>query len=154
MRRYFILSLVLISGCSIRERKINEPIMSMPHEPLKAVPRLVEEQKSVDLQNAYFDYDKAVLLPAAKIALRHDVEWLKKNRQAHIQVEGYCDESGSYEYNLELGQKRADAAKAYLRSLGIADSRIDAVGVGRIVGAGDDTRAKNRRAGFIVIFDN
>ncbi|MBI1861214.1 MAG: OmpA family protein [Deltaproteobacteria bacterium] len=152
MRRILLLVMALIAGCSLKERASDDPALSLPSTPLRAIPRVVESPKSVDLANAYFDYDKAILRSEAKKALRADAEWIKKHPQATVQVEGYCDETGSYEYNLALGQRRADAAKSYLKGLGVADSRVEAVGVGRIPGAGDDTRARNRRAGFIVLF--
>lgn len=152
MKRAFILIMALVAGCSVKERASDDPVLSLPSQPMRAVPRVVESPKTVDLANAYFDYDKSVLRSEAKKALQVDAQWMKKHPDAHVQVEGYCDETGSYEYNLALGQKRADAAKNYLKNLGVADARIDAVGVGRIPGAGDDTRARNRRAGFIVLF--
>jgi peptidoglycan-associated lipoprotein len=75
------------------------------------------------LKDAFFDYDKADLRDDARTALTTDAEWLKRYRSIQFLIEGHCDERGTSEYNLALGDRRANAAKEYLVSLGVDASR-------------------------------
>ena len=79
--------------------------------------------------------------------------WLRANQAAKLTVEGHCDERGSVEYNLALGQKRAEAAKDYLVKLGVSDKRLKAVSYGKeaplVPGHTEEAWAKNRRAHFV-----
>lgn len=149
---FIVLSFAI--GCSIKERESDDPAMSLSTEPRQVVAQAKDTFHTVELKNAYFDYDKWQLRREAKKTLRANAEWLKKNPSTRVQIEGFCDELGSDEYNRELGQKRADATKGFLMAHGINDSRLIALGVGRIPGSGDNTRAKNRRTGFIVFYEN
>ena len=83
------------------------------------------------LKDAYFDYDRAELRDDARAALAADAEWLKKYRSIQFLIEGHCDERGTEEYNLALGDRRANAAREYLASLGIDGSRIRVVSYGK-----------------------
>ena len=76
------------------------------------------------LKDAFFDYDKADLREDARAALSTDALWLKKYPSAKILIEGHCDERGTEEYNLALGDRRANATREYLASLGVPTSRI------------------------------
>ena len=76
------------------------------------------------LTDAFFDYDQADLREDARTALAADAEWLKKYPSVQILIEGHCDERGTGGYNLALGDRRANAAKEYLVSLGIDGSRM------------------------------
>ena len=105
------------------------------------------------LQVVYFNYDSANLGLEARQALDVNFQLLAKDNQARVRIEGHCDERGSDEYNLALGEIRANAAMKYLVSLGIDDQRISTVSYGKEkpVVAGDDEAAwaKNRRAAFV-----
>ncbi len=83
------------------------------------------------LKDAFFDYDKAELREDARAALAADAQWLKKYRSAKIMIEGHCDERGTEEYNLALGDRRANAAREYLASLGVPADRIASVSYGK-----------------------
>src|SRR5581483_7007035 len=76
-----------------------------------------------EVKDAYFDYDKSDLRPDARSALNQTADFLKKYPEAKVTVEGHCDERGSTEYNLGLGDRRANAVKQYLVSLGISADR-------------------------------
>lgn len=110
---------------------------------------------SSDLQTAFFGYDSYTLRGDAREALKFNANWLKENPSATVQVEGHCDERGTTEYNLALGEKRANAARDYLQKLGIDASRISVISYGeeRPSDPGHDETAwgKNRRAGFILL---
>jgi peptidoglycan-associated lipoprotein len=104
------------------------------------------------LDTVYFDYDSFTLQPPARQALERNAAWLQANPTTRITIEGHCDERGSDEYNLALGERRALAVKGYLTALGIAGERLATVSYGeeRPVVAGHDESAwaKNRRAEF------
>ena len=83
------------------------------------------------LKDAFFDYDRADLREDARAALAADAQFLKKYGSAKILVEGHCDERGTEEYNLALGDRRANAAREYLASLGVPSSRVASVSYGK-----------------------
>lgn len=87
--------------------------------------------------------------------IKKDGEWLNKNKSAIIRVEGYADERGTNEYNLTLGEKRAQVVKKYLTSLGIAPSRIDIITFGEEKGFcadhNEECWTQNRRGHFVVV---
>ncbi|MBD25790.1 MAG: peptidoglycan-associated lipoprotein [Candidatus Marinimicrobia bacterium] len=78
-----------------------------------------------------FDFDKYDLRPDAQAALRAQAAWLNQNPSRTVTVEGHCDERGTREYNLGLGERRANAAKQYLITLGIAESRLKTISYGK-----------------------
>jgi peptidoglycan-associated lipoprotein len=104
------------------------------------------------LQDAYFDFDEAALRNDAKTALENNARFLEKNGTSRAIIEGHCDERGSVEYNLALGERRAKAAKDFLVSYGIAAGRLTTISYGKErpfdPGHGEDSWAKNRRAHF------
>jgi peptidoglycan-associated lipoprotein len=106
------------------------------------------------LKDAFFDYDKADLRDDARTALSTDAEWLKRYRSIQFLIEGHCDERGTSEYNLALGDRRANAAKEYLVSLGVDASRIKTVSYGKerpfCNESSEDCWQQNRRAHFLV----
>jgi peptidoglycan-associated lipoprotein len=83
------------------------------------------------LKDAFYDYDKYDLRDDARAALTADAEWLKKYPSVQVLIEGHCDERGTSEYNMALGDKRANAAKEYLVSLGIDQARVKTVSYGK-----------------------
>jgi len=105
-------------------------------------------------EHIYFEFDKARLLPESKAVLRRKAEWLKAKPVALGIIEGHCDERGTNEYNLALGDRRAQSAKTYLVDLGIAAERLTFISYGeeRPLDPGHDEAAwaKNRRAQFVI----
>ncbi|MGA2192895.1 MAG: peptidoglycan-associated lipoprotein Pal [Nitrospirota bacterium] len=106
------------------------------------------------LQDIYFDFDSYVIGPKYTTVLIDNAEWLKAHPNAVVTIEGNCDERGTVEYNLALGEKRADAAKNYLVSLGVSADRMKTISYGKSkpVDPGHDEAAwaKNRRDHFVV----
>jgi peptidoglycan-associated lipoprotein len=106
------------------------------------------------LQDAYFDYDKYELRDDARAALATDAEWLKKYPTVQILIEGYCDERGTNEYNLALGERRANSAKDYLVSLGTDAGRVKTVSYGEerpnCKESNEACWTKNRRAHLVI----
>jgi peptidoglycan-associated lipoprotein len=82
------------------------------------------------LPSIYFDFDKATIKSSERAKLQQAAEYLKTNSSRKVLVEGHCDWRGTAEYNLGLGDRRAKAAKEYLQSLGIDESRIGTVSKG------------------------
>ena len=110
-----------------------------------------EEESEVEVQDRiFFTYDSAELSSDAKKILDNQALWLKSDASVKITVEGHCDEKGTREYNIALGDKRATAAKNYLVSGGIETSRIKTVSYGKehpvYFGSEESVISKNRRA--------
>ena len=107
------------------------------------------------IQDAFFGFDEATLSADAQSALTASADWLKKNGQYNLLVEGHCDERGTEQYNLALGDKRANTAKEYLQTLGVDGGRIRTVSYGeeRPFDPGHDEAAwaKNRRAHLVLV---
>jgi peptidoglycan-associated lipoprotein len=105
-------------------------------------------------EDIYFDFDKATLTPSAQDNLLRKAEWLRENSDVTVTIEGHCDARGTNEYNLALGDRRAESAKAFLVDLGIAASRVTTISYGeeRPVCTQQDEEcwAKNRRDNFVV----
>jgi len=144
---------VAVVYCSSRQRYMDQPAIVASDEPYHAYrPKKAPELPVIDPKLAFFDVDKSLLRADAKVALRPTAQWLKEHREVHLQIEGFCDERGSIPYNLELGSKRAAAAKQFLVSLGVAENRVSTVSYGRVDGGGKGQYAFNRRVGFVVIY--
>jgi len=132
----------------LREQGLTEEAKArMQREARAARERFLDE-------NIYFEFDKARLLPESKAVLRVKAEWLKANPEALAIIEGHCDERGTNEYNLALGDRRAQSAKTYLVDLGIAAERLTCISYGeeRPLDPGHDEAAwaRNRRAQFVI----
>jgi peptidoglycan-associated lipoprotein len=84
-----------------------------------------------EVRDAYFDYDKADVRPDARVALSTTADFLKRHPSIRATIEGHCDERGSTEYNLGLGDRRASAVKQYLVSLGVSADRLSTVSFGK-----------------------
>jgi peptidoglycan-associated lipoprotein len=102
----------------------------------------------------FFDYDSSVIRGDAQDVLSAQADWLKKNGNVRILIEGHADERGTREYNLALGERRASAVKSYLVSVGVESSRIETVSYGKerpaVVGSNDESFAQNRRGVTVV----
>ena len=102
----------------------------------------------------FFSYNSAELDDDAKELLQDQVAWLKQYSNVSVIIEGHCDERGTREYNLALGEKRAQSVKNYLISLGISSDRVSTISYGKerpaVVGSNDGAWAQNRRSVTIV----
>ena len=102
----------------------------------------------------YFGYDSSELDSDALELLQDQVAWLKQHSDVSVTIEGHCDERGTREYNLALGEKRAQAVKNYLLSLGIDSGRVSTISYGKerpaVVGSHDGAWSQNRRSVTIV----
>jgi peptidoglycan-associated lipoprotein len=105
-------------------------------------------------ERVYFDFDKSVLKMEAQALLKKKADWLKTNAATKLLIEGNCDERGTAEYNLALGERRAESAKKFLADLGIDAKRISTISYGeeRPLDPRKNQEAwtKNRNAGFVI----
>ena len=103
----------------------------------------------------FFDFDKSFIRPEYIPVLKEKAEYLKNNPNINIRIEGNCDERGTNEYNLALGERRANSAKKLLISLGISPDRIDTISYGEerplALGHNREAWAQNRRDDFVII---
>jgi peptidoglycan-associated lipoprotein len=105
-------------------------------------------------ENVYFDFDNATLDYQAQELLKQKAMWLRDYPEANVVIEGHCDERGTNAYNLALGERRAESAKAFLVNLGISDARLTTISYGEEkpldMGQNEESWAKNRRAAFVL----
>jgi len=169
VKRLTILAVVIVTlvfqGCSRFKKEIPEsestittvtqvPEVKAPEESKKK--RLKDEAQKVGaLQNIYFDFDRYNLKLEAMRTLGKAADWLSKNPTVRIRIEGNCDERGTNEYNLALGERRAGSAKKYFVTLGISPGRISTISYGEErpadPGHNEEAWAINRRDEFKVL---
>lgn len=123
--------------------------------PVEAADRIPPSEKSlIDFKDVLFDYDKYDIRTDGRAVLDSITPWLNKNKETKVLIEGHCDERGTNEYNLALGEKRAAAAKAYLISQGISPARLSTISYGEekpvCLGHDENCLQLNRRAHFVV----
>jgi peptidoglycan-associated lipoprotein len=139
------------SAEELRAREEAERRRRIAESQLASRPTAVTPGASV-LDVVYFDFDQATLSDLAKETLVRNAEWLRSNPQVRVQIEGHCDERGTAEYNLALGQRRAEAVRGYLASLGIDGSRLVTISYGKErpadPGHSEEAWARNRRVEF------
>ena len=106
------------------------------------------------LKDIFFDFDMANIREDQKAEINDDVSWLKANSRVKITVEGHCDERGTVEYNLALGERRAKAVKDYLVAAGIAADRVAIISYGKerpfVLGHDESSWKWNRRDHFVI----
>jgi peptidoglycan-associated lipoprotein len=165
---------VLVTGCACAKPKPSPPpeVKAAPAPAPTPVPVKQEEfkpapvEKSDDLgdldlinkagylKDTFFDFDKFNVRADQRDGLAADAEWLKKYQKVQVRVEGHCDERGTAQYNMALGEKRASAVKDYLTSLGIDAGRIETVSYGKekpfVKGHNEEAWAQNRRGHFVI----
>ena len=113
-----------------------------------------EDEAPLELLTVHFQYDEYDLTQEAMETLTRNAESLARHRNAVIRIEGHCDERGTEEYNMALGEKRAQTVKQYLSDYGISPSNISIISYGESVpaqyGNNESAWKKNRRAEFVV----
>jgi peptidoglycan-associated lipoprotein len=116
--------------------------------------RTVAARKRFENQDIHFEFDSSDLSSMAKMILKEKAVWLQANYSEAITIEGHCDERGTTEYNLALGERRAGAAKAYLTNLGVSATRLNTISYGEEQpldsAQTEEAYRKNRRAHFAI----
>ena len=114
-----------------------------------------QEMKDFESINIYFDFDKSELTAEAMNVLAKKAEYLKKNPTYAVRIEGNCDERGTNEYNLALGERRAHAAFDFLATQGVSESRMSTISYGEekplASGSSEEAWAKNRNDQFVLV---
>jgi peptidoglycan-associated lipoprotein len=160
-----VVALLLVGGCSHAKAKPTSQASALAPKPGNGTtarsPQLADSQyqsastrgasHAKDDETVYFDFNSAVLKPEARPVLREVGEELRHNHK-QVRIEGNCDERGTTEYNLALGERRAREAKQYLERLGIPGNRISVVTYGserpKALGHDEAAWAQNRRDDF------
>jgi peptidoglycan-associated lipoprotein len=155
---------VALSGCCLFKGKGQTETVTAPPAVVEQEPSpeviaaelaalLKEAQAEGALMPIYFDYDKSNLKSEAKKDLDKTAAWLAKKTTVNIRIEGNCDERGTNEYNMALGDRRANTAKEYLVKLGVSADRLETVSLGEEKpfdpGHSEASWAKNRRDDFM-----
>lgn len=158
-----ILTVAMVTGCAGKKKSSDENIESSNLGGTPAVestamnfdPQGSDSGKIDGLKTIFFPYDKSSLEETAKADLAGNANWLKSRPNAKIQIEGHCDSRGTIEYNVALGERRANAVKTYLKGLGIAESRLSIISYGEekplAEGETEEVFSKNRRANFVPV---
>ncbi|MCP5103626.1 MAG: peptidoglycan-associated lipoprotein Pal [bacterium] len=176
MKRFLIGVLIVLVAVvffdSCAKKVVTEPVKEVPKvepvmekKPQIEKPQLTEEEifmrKSLEdvnrqgyLKKIHFDFDKYTIRDDMKPALQSNSDWLLGHGTVEIRIEGHCDERGTVEYNMALGEKRAYAAKKYLTDLGVSGAKIQVVSYGKskpvVKGTDEDSHFQNRRDEFII----
>lgn len=184
MRKYFApvgivvvmaLSLIIFGGCAEKQAVVKDESVQQPAQTATPAPAPATDDEAarkaqaareaaakrsaaalaaLNVQNIYFDFDKSSIRPDAREILRANSEIFQQNRDSKIIIEGHCDERGTAEYNMALGERRAQETKQYLINLGIDASRMQTISYGKEKPL--DTRSTeeawsiNRRAQFVL----
>ncbi len=132
-----------------------EPMDATP-DPLAGDIAAVNEYLAANglLGDVYFDFDRSDLREDSRSRLARNAEWLRAHPEFEVTLEGHCDERGTNDYNIALGQRRAAAAREYLVSLGVASSRLRTLSYGeerpQCTSSDESCWSRNRRAHFLV----
>lgn len=139
-----------------------EALAAQPSAPKALQEELRGEKKArettpsgLTLKSIFFDFDQAVIKEDQKEVMLQNAQWLKAHPQVRVRIEGNCDERGTAEYNLALGQRRAEAVKEFLEGLGIPAKRMHTISYGferpLDPGHNEEAWAKNRRVDFAIL---
>ncbi|MBK7140906.1 MAG: peptidoglycan-associated lipoprotein Pal [bacterium] len=152
----------MLFGCPPKPKPTNtetppvQPPTEQPKEDIK--PPVVDDKPMISesqFQTVYFDFDKYNLRSDGKSALDANAGLLKQFPDVIVRIEGHCDERGTVEYNLSLGEKRARACMEYLNGLGIAANRVSVISYGEerpaVSGSDESAWSQNRRCEFKII---
>lgn len=134
---------------------VNVPAAPPAAPPPPVTPKVgVDELFRTNVQTIYFDYDKSEIRGDQMSRLQSNAAWLKQNPSVRFTIEGHCDDRGSQEYNLALGDRRANAVKEYLVSQGISEGNIRVISYGEerpvCRDETEDCYQRNRRADFVL----
>ena len=132
------------------------PAISAPEtEGIKTAEQISEGRTSAPMLPIYFDFDRYNIKNDMKSRIDNDAKFLMDNPEIKVEIQGNCDERGSSEYNLALGEKRAKSAQGYLAKLGVKAERMDVVSFGKEQpldsGHNEAAWSKNRRDDFVIV---
>jgi peptidoglycan-associated lipoprotein len=149
---------LLVAGCSSKSQTGSQTDQTGMTDQTQmggsAIPGSEEDLKQNVGDRVFFELDRSELSQEARQTLDRQAAWLKRYPAVRVTLEGHCDERGTREYNMALGARRANAARAYLVALGIQSARIQTVSYGAerpaVLGTGEAVWSQNRRAVTVV----
>ena len=147
------LMIIAVSGCKTA-KKVEEPTSPTSASADENTMGDSDHGGAMGLQTIHFPYDSFVLDGDAKSTLKANAQILKDKASVKIQIEGHADQHGGIQYNIALGEKRANSVKKYIQGLGVSGDRVTTISYGkeRPVDSGStpEADAKNRRANFVI----
>ena len=150
----------LVAGCKGKPKATESNLSAQGGDAVDSTPMSFDPQGSDSgrisgLNTIRFGYDQSTLSAEAKTTLKGNAEWLKARPGVRMQIEGHCDSRGTIEYNVSLGERRANTVKSYMVSLGISADRLSTISYGEekpvAMGDSEADMAKNRRANFVPV---
>ena len=161
-----IAAAALLAACSSTPEEVAELKGAGGAQPAMPAPTPPPAQQAMTQQNlgpaaelaqigdrVLFDTDKSDLSPAARATVDKQAAWMKKYANVSVTIEGHCDERGTREYNLALGERRANAAKNFLIQYGVSAGRMKTISYGKerpfVLGHDESAWSQNRRAHFV-----
>lgn len=154
-----LLACAMVAGCKGKQSQSDQSMDGMggssaiDSSPLAYDAAGSDSGKIAGLNTVHFGYDKSSLDAESRKVVAGNVEWMKANPSVKVQIEGHCDNRGTIEYNVALGERRANAVKSYMVSLGIPTSRLSVISYGKEkpleMGDTEAAWSKNRRANFV-----
>jgi len=157
-----VFALTIFTGCAEKKAVVTEGTAQEQATPAQSAATTKEQSAKVEpaataetaVKDIFFEFDKSNIGPDAREILKANADFLLKNGNSKVVIEGHCDERGTAEYNMALGQSRAQETKKYLVNLGIKEPRIKTISYGEErpldPGHNEDAWARNRRAHFAV----
>ena len=150
--------LLMVTSCSKKPKPTTEIVKNEPAPPPPAPQPepapAVEPAAEIIIEDVFFDYDKYNIRNDALSVMERNARVLSNNAGARVLLEGHCDERGTVEYNLALGDRRAQSAKNYLVQFGIDPSRLSTISFGEekpfVEGHDEAAWSKNRRVHFVI----
>lgn len=146
---------IFVTGCGGAKKKEDEGgVPTAPAADENVTLGDSDSNKAIGLQTVHFPFDSFRIEGQEKNILKANVDILKEKPNLKVQIEGHCDAKGGIQYNIALGEKRANATKKYVEDLGIAGDRITVISFGKEKpidqGMTEEAFAKNRRANFVI----
>lgn len=153
-----VTALALASGCKGRQKAadadgLGAGMGGVDSTSMSFDPQGSDSGRIEGLVTVNFGYDRSSLDNAAREKLRGNAQWMQNNPNVRVQIEGHCDARGSIEYNIALGERRANAVRDYLMSQGVSADRLSVISYGKekplAMGDSEAAYAQNRRANFV-----
>lgn len=161
IRKLMIAAMVLgfLTSCGSKEKKDDTAgagdDAAIEQQDMSFDPQGSDSGNIEGLKTVFFAFDQATLSPENRSTIQSNVDWLKDKGNVTLQIEGHADSRGSTEYNLALGERRAQAVKSYMESLGISGDRLNVTSYGEekplAEGDTEDAYTRNRRVNFVPI---
>jgi peptidoglycan-associated lipoprotein len=155
-----LVTIVLLAGAGCGGKEVKNPVSedntnnAAPPSEVDNLGQDSDRGGAAGMQTVHFPYDSFVLDSSAKGTIKGNSDIMKQKSSVKIQVEGHCDQRGGIQYNIALGEKRANAVRKYMMDQGVTGDRITTISFGKErpidPGTDEEAYAKNRRANFVV----